>query len=905
MREPDDQPPGTELGGAPVAGGEATVLPGLGRASAAPVATAIGGASSAAGSIDDAAGPALAGLDDTPAPRPVPIAVGSARRALLIGVQKTLDARIPERPGTCAAVRRIGGRLASGGWDVVLLLDDEPADDHRPWRSNLLDRLAWLRGGAEALLLVSGPVRDGWFCPRDARLDRLDSTAIDLRALAAELPPAAGVLIDAPVAASAFDGVGWAVGAAPAGSPEALAGPRGPTPFLRAVLRAMSGEDRDVLTVDSLAGFIDRENGAGPWHLGAGARPLLTGLDAHRRSCAACGAAIGESLASFCPGCGAPLAAVELLDGGRYRLVERIGAGGMGQVFLAEDTRLKVRRALKLLSLPPGLRPADRETLRARMIQEARAAQALCAETHHVVQVYDVGFSPERSEPFLVMELLAGETLTARLGRGPLSLDAALAIGRQVARTLAVAHARGFVHRDLKPDNVMLVERDGRDDFVKLLDFGLVKADQAEVSTETGRMMGTLQYMPPEQLRGLKVDARADVFSLGAVLFECIAGIRANPGTTQQEIFGVLLDRGVRSLAEVAPHAPAPLVRLVDACLKLIPEQRPKDAGAVADALDALELGTAGAEVAPFATAETLLPSDVDAIAPRAPTLRGPPRAPLGSTRTAPAVSAPPKHPRRWLLALPALVVALGVALWWSTDAEPPPPPPDAAMAPVLAAPEAPAPDAGPPPDAGPTPLTRPAGPLVAQPDATRRLDGDAVIYQAAAPADAFAALVLDLTLAGSPPPEPDIAAAERWAAAPAGLRDWLAEGVDVDGLALAGDRLRVSLDRITAARERRPVAHPLRQIGALLARADGAVFETVNCGRLSPGDRLLTARWKMRGYPGGACEAAACPAALVRALQQAQAAGERLQVSVTLARRTKDGDVASDHVSAVCHVRP
>ncbi|MCB9541254.1 MAG: protein kinase [Myxococcales bacterium] len=904
MREPDDQPPGTLLGGAPVAGGEATALPGLGRAAsagAAPVATAIGGASNADASIDDLAGPALH-LDD--GPRPVALTPAGARRALLVGVQKTLDPRIPERPGTCAAVRRIGGRLASGGWDVVLLLDDEPADDHRPWRSNLLDRLAWLRGGAEALLLVSGPVREGWFCPRDARLDRLDSTAIDLRALAAELPAGAGVLVDAPAAASAFDGVAWAVGAGPEGRPEALAGPRGPTPFLRAVVRAMSGEDRDVLTVDSLAGFIDRENGAGPWHRGAGARPLLTGLDAHRRSCASCGAEVSASLASFCPGCGAPLAAVELLDGGRYRLVERIGAGGMGQVFLAEDTRLKVRRALKLLSLPAGLGPADRETLRARMIQEARAAQALCAETHHVVQVYDVGFSPERSEPFLVMELLAGETLSTRLGRGPLSLDAALAIGRQIARTLAVAHARGFVHRDLKPDNVMLVERDGRDDFVKLLDFGLVKADQAEVSTETGRMMGTLQYMPPEQLRGLKVDARADVFSLGAVLFECIAGTRANPGATQQEIFGVLLERGVRSLGEVAPHAPAPLVRLVDACLKLIPEQRPKDAGAVADALDALELGAAGAEVAPFATAETLLPSDVDAIAPRAPTLRGPPRATLGTTRTAPPVSAPPRHPRRWLLLLPALVVALG----WGCGGRPTP----SRRRPRLTRRRRRSPPRRPwrrrrrlPPDAGPTPLPRPEGPLVAQPDATRRLDGDAVVYQAAAPADAFAALVIDLTIAGSPPPEPDITAAERWAAAPEAVRDWLAAGVDVAGLALDGDRLRVPLDRITAARERRPAAHALRQIGALLAREDGAVFETVNCGRLAPGDRLLTARWKMRGYPGGACEAGVCPAALVRALQQAQAAGERLQVSLTLARRTKDGDVASDHVSAVCHVRP
>ena len=678
------------------------------------------------------------------------------------------------------------------------------------------------------------------------------------------------------------------------------------------------------------------------------------GAHVHRSNCGSCGGAVVASGASFCSACGAELASVELLDGGRYRLIERIGQGGMGQVFLAEDTRLRVERALKLLSLPAGLTAGEREVWRARMIQEARAAQVLCAETHHVVQVYDVGFSPERGEPFLVMERLRGETLAARLGRGRLALGAALHIGRQVAQALAVAHGRGFVHRDLKPDNVMLVSRDGRDDFVKLLDFGLVKMEGGEVSTETGRMMGTLQYMPPEQLRGLKVDARADVFSLGAVLFECIAGVRANPGTTQQEIFGVLLDRGVRSLAEVAPGSPGPLVRLVDACLKLIPEQRPKDAGAVADALEAWEALGDGGEgggsgegwvSGEFGSAETVESADFPVLASGATTVRGLAGgssagggrrlrqsgggavlgegrggavlgegrggAGLGEGRGGAALGGAAgrsgigrvRHPRRWLLALPALVVALGVGLWWSVE----PAAVEVPAAAVVAVDQAVrAVDAEVAVDAGPVPFRRPTDALPARPDATRQVEGGEVVYAAAAAGDAFAALVIDVMLAASPPPEPDIEAAERWAEAPPRVRVWLAEGVGVEGLSWDGERLRVPLAWVEAARSRRPEVAALGKVGTLLTRGDEApVFLAVNCGRAEAGDRLLTARWKMRGYAGGACEAGQCPAGVARALQQARAVGEQLQVSVTLARRTKDGDVSADHLATRCLVRP
>ena len=178
--------------------------------------------------------------------------------------------------------------------------------------------------------------------------------------------------------------------------------------------------------------------------------------------------------------------------------------------------------------------------------------------------------------------------------------------------------------------------------------------------------------------------------------------------------------------------------------------------------------------------------------------------------------------------------------------------------------------------------------------------------YTAASPADAFAARVIDVTLADPAPPEPDLAAAERWAETTDGVRAWLAEPVDVDGATTRDGRVWVPLAAIEAARAARPTRHPLRQVGTLYARAEGpAVWASVNCGRASGGDRLLTARWKQRGYAGGACEAADCPAALARALQNAHAAGERLQIWLTLARWTKDGEVAADHESARCHVRP
>jgi hypothetical protein len=372
---------------------------------------------------------------------------------------------------------------------------------------------------------------------------------------------------------------------------------------------------------------------------------------------------------------------------------------------------LKVRRALKLLSLPPELPEDEVEKMQARMVQEARAAQVLADQTHHVVRVFDVGYSPERAEPFLVMELLEGETLTDRLARGRMTTAEALEFALVIAQTLAIAHKRNIVHRDLKPDNVMLVERDGRPGFVKLLDFGLVKMDHAEVTTASGRMMGTLQYMPPEQLRGQKVDARADVFSFGAVLFELLSGLRANPGRTQQEIFNVLLDTGARSLAEVCPDLPNSLCSLVDDCLSLDRSARPGDAAAVVERLE-----HCGAAPSGFAATIPSGPSH-PAVAERSSS-----GSLVVGEVSVPDAPTPSSSRAVWWIALLGIGAAVVAAVLWPGDPLVAPRDAGLAVAPSLVdASATPAPDVGPLVDAARTVPDAARKPDAAPPVKTRR----------------------------------------------------------------------------------------------------------------------------------------------------------------------------------------
>jgi hypothetical protein len=266
---------------------------------------------------------------------------------------------------------------------------------------------------------------------------------------------------------------------------------------------------------------------------------------------------------------------------GRYRVLRELGAGGMGVVFEAADTRLERRVALKVMRVEAA---ADRDG-RARFLREAKAAAALDHE--HIVAVHDLG--EENGAPFLVLPLLKGESLEARLQRQrPLPLAEALRIGREMAEGLTAAHEVGLVHRDVKPDNVWLAAPGGR---VKLLDFGLARLAEGDATmTRSGAVLGTPAYMAPEQIGDpRKVDGRADLFSLGAVLYELLAGRRAFQGQTRD---AVLIS--VATTQPPAPHAVNPAVppevsALVLRLLEKAPPQRPASARQVARQLRVLE----------------------------------------------------------------------------------------------------------------------------------------------------------------------------------------------------------------------------------------------------------------------------------------------------------------------------
>src|SRR6202140_211179 len=209
---------------------------------------------------------------------------------------------------------------------------------------------------------------------------------------------------------------------------------------------------------------------------------------------------------------------------GPYDIQSLLGAGGMGEVYRARDARLDRIVAIKVL---PTSYSADAERLQ-RFVREARAAAAL--NHPNILSIFDIG--EERGAPYIVSELLEGQTLRERIRSGPLSSRKAVDYALQVARGLAAAHDRGIVHRDLKPENLFLTH----DDRVKILDFGLAKltgpgdaltgSEDAtrKVLTNPGVIMGTVGYMSPEQVRGDKVDHRSDIFSFGAILHEMITG---------------------------------------------------------------------------------------------------------------------------------------------------------------------------------------------------------------------------------------------------------------------------------------------------------------------------------------------------------------------------------------------
>jgi serine/threonine-protein kinase len=265
---------------------------------------------------------------------------------------------------------------------------------------------------------------------------------------------------------------------------------------------------------------------------------------------------------------------------GPYRIVGPLAGGGMGVVYEAVDARLDRRVALKFLR--PRLGPDDSAAERFRL--EARAIAAL--EHPNVCTLHEIG-ETEDGQLFLAMPLYDGETLQRRIARGPLPIGEAVAVGVQIARGLAKAHARGIVHRDIKPSNV-LVTTDG---VVKILDFGIAKLSDVTLTGAAGPL-GTAAYMSPEQTRGSAVDHRTDLWSLGVVLYEMLAGRRPFDGASSDEVSSAIRHADPVPLAEVRPDVPPALAALVATALAKSPDARHASAHALEREL--LALGLAG-----------------------------------------------------------------------------------------------------------------------------------------------------------------------------------------------------------------------------------------------------------------------------------------------------------------------
>lgn len=296
---------------------------------------------------------------------------------------------------------------------------------------------------------------------------------------------------------------------------------------------------------------------------------------------------------------------------GPYEIVTSLGAGGMGEVWRAKDTRLDREVAIKVL--PPGL--AQNEQFLQRFDREAKAISQL--NHAHVCTLYDVGQAATGEEPlhYLVMELLEGESLADRINKGPLPPREVLKLGGQIASALDAAHRHGITHRDLKPGNIMLTKSGA-----KLLDFGLAKTlteGQAPIGVQTnlpteakpltaeGTILGTFQYMAPEQLEGLEAGARTDIFALGCVLYEMATGRRAFQGATKTSLIAAIVSSQPEPISSVVAMTPPALDHVVRKCLEKDPDDRWQSAHDVSSELRWIsEAGSQAAVAAPVAKRE-------------------------------------------------------------------------------------------------------------------------------------------------------------------------------------------------------------------------------------------------------------------------------------------------------------
>src|SRR5713226_5175731 len=271
---------------------------------------------------------------------------------------------------------------------------------------------------------------------------------------------------------------------------------------------------------------------------------------------------------------------------GPYDIVAPLGAGGMGEVYRARDTRLDRTVAIKIL-------PAQSSSDPVRKQRFEREAKTISNLNHpHICVLHDVGH--QDGIDYLVMECVEGETLAKRLEKGPLPLEQAMKCGAQMADALDKAHRSGVIHRDLKPGNIMLTATGA-----KLLDFGLAKptapltsvatttaaVTQSSPMTEQGAIVGTFQYMSPEQVEGKELDGRSDIFSLGAVLYEMVTGKRAFEGKSQLSVASAILEKEPAPISTIKPMTPPALDHAIRRCLAREPEKRWQSASDLASEL--------------------------------------------------------------------------------------------------------------------------------------------------------------------------------------------------------------------------------------------------------------------------------------------------------------------------------
>src|SRR5229473_803438 len=299
---------------------------------------------------------------------------------------------------------------------------------------------------------------------------------------------------------------------------------------------------------------------------------------------------------------------------GPYEIAAPLGAGGMGEVYRARDTRLDRTVAIKILPAQFTSDPVSRQ----RFEREAKVISSL--NHPHICVLHDIGH--QDGVDYIVMECLEGETLAKRLEKGPLLLEQVLKIGREIAEALDKAHRHGVVHRDLKPGNIMLTASGA-----KLLDFGLAKpaagllgaqalSDKGHLTpstptmnlsalgapprtlTQQGTIVGTFQFMAPEVLQGQEADGRSDIFSFGCVLYEMITGRRAFEGKSQISVASAILEKDPEPISKIQPMAPAALDHVVRECLAKDPESRWQNAADIARELRWIASGGSGISAA-------------------------------------------------------------------------------------------------------------------------------------------------------------------------------------------------------------------------------------------------------------------------------------------------------------------